>query len=96
VQTFKSELLSIKLFPKSRLKIFTFLAKSEGIVCGLKPEVTVIKCNRQIYARTLIKIQKGPQTKSYTDLVVRKPKFLQFHTLNKRRSNIFYLAVRQG
>jgi hypothetical protein len=30
--TFKSELLSIKLFPKSRFNILTFLAKSEGIV----------------------------------------------------------------
>jgi len=46
--------------------------------------------------RTPIKVQKGQPMKSYTDLVVRKPKFLQFHTLGKRRSNIFYLAVRQG
>lgn len=33
MQTSKSDLLSIKLFPKSRFKILTFFAKSDGIVC---------------------------------------------------------------
>ena len=34
--------------------------------------------------------------KSYSDLVVGKPEFLQFHARSKGRSNMFYLAVRQG
>jgi hypothetical protein len=33
MQTSKSDLLSIKLFPKSRFKILTFFARSDGIVC---------------------------------------------------------------